>query len=789
MLEVAELRKALASKELVIQDLQARQENVEGSGSSALEVARRANIVIEQLKRQLHVAKHGENSVQEGPTEWNSMELETLQLKTTIEDLETQLQEKNREVRRLEDDLAVQHISNHEQYLSVDLLRQQEQQWKMDSMNHEATCLDMSHRLAESEKIIRTQKRKMYYCKKDLQEAETRIATYENDIGDLNLQDADLKAQILRLQSNYDSLRRHSSVSDSALFGSPNATYRRLPYDPTLNEAASEQNRRGMSFETPETRPGNITYSSNVPLLVEQKSVHPEMERMIENLHSTLRTVKEESAQKIRDLTNKLQAQDRLLEELRHEHERQLWPVREPEHLVTDASRTIAPAIHAQVAVRDTTSLGTESPREVDSVVPLEQSRPTAPDQQAASSVLSNEDSHVEPRLQSSTEMQTCLQFNEDTDAVVFNGQIDARDPEPKFTDHSVQASPKLSDIKQSNRCTRCIEKKKYCNGEPLCEECKLYYLGNELPEQYCNYPFIAKSKNPKQITAADYIYLSSQDRDEAAVAALQLKKTARFWRVSTEADYPKLSTVVETTSPLPAVRQHSVDSQKRSGRLKRKSMHSPYTEYDADGRERPSTPSTKSLKLILRWGSKTPDQVARTPYPTQPASHHLTGVESVKSAQQDDEAVSSSRLRTFAVGSPKSQQAPRGRGRPRLKPVLPEQESMHVSNTALAERPSSVVEPGEHKRHEKTAANRVVSNVDSSLEESESESGIEMAAAAAEAGDEGETEVTHTTERAEPDWRLEVPTVSRALGDHDSGTAEPHGQQTNFRPSMPNFG
>lgn len=113
------------------------------------------------------------------------------------------------------------------------------------------------------------------------------------------------------------------------------------------------------------------------------------------------------------------------------------------------------------------------------------------------------------------------------------------------------------------------------------------------------------------------------------------------------------------------------------------------------------------------------------------------------------------------------------------------------MSNTALAERPSSVVEPGEHKRHEKTAANRVVSNVDSSLEESESESesGIEMAAAAGEAGDEGETEVTHTTERAEPDWRLEVPTVSRALGDHDSGTAEPHGQQTNFRPSMPNFG
>lgn len=92
--------------------------------------------------------------------------------------------------------------------------------------------------------------------------------------------------------------------------------------------------------------------------------------------------------------------------------------------------------------------------------------------------------------------------------------------------------------VKQSNRCTVCIENRKYCDGEPICSECRTYYIAYDLPQRYCSYPFIPKGKNPRTIKPADIV----------PTAALSLSGTtkkpfeaSKFWRPSTDEDFPIL--------------------------------------------------------------------------------------------------------------------------------------------------------------------------------------------------------------------------------------------------------
>lgn len=123
--------------------------------------------------------------------------------------------------------------------------------------------------------------------------------------------------------------------------------------------------------------------------------------------------------------------------------------------------------------------------------------------------------------------------------------------------------------IKQSNRCTACIETKKYCDGEPVCERCKSHYLGHGLPEKYCIYPFVSKDKNVKKITPADYITLPSSASASQPTLPRPVS-VGKFWRPSTEDDFPELP----QADILPATNPPKVDSNTilRPARTKRAS-------------------------------------------------------------------------------------------------------------------------------------------------------------------------------------------------------------------------
>ena len=91
------------------------------------------------------------------------------------------------------------------------------------------------------------------------------------------------------------------------------------------------------------------------------------------------------------------------------------------------------------------------------------------------------------------------------------------------------------SAVKQCNRCTTCIEHKKYCDGEPVCGECKSHFIAYDLPERYCSYPFIARELNHTKVTPADYVLPEQLPTEEAP------KTAGKFWRFTTEDDFPVL--------------------------------------------------------------------------------------------------------------------------------------------------------------------------------------------------------------------------------------------------------
>lgn len=97
-------------------------------------------------------------------------------------------------------------------------------------------------------------------------------------------------------------------------------------------------------------------------------------------------------------------------------------------------------------------------------------------------------------------------------------------------------------DIRQSNRCTTCIESHKYCNGEPICETCRTYYLGWGLPEKYCIYPFVKKDIPQWKITPKDFIPPSSMNKELLNAILSPANNFGKFWRPTTDEDFPELT-------------------------------------------------------------------------------------------------------------------------------------------------------------------------------------------------------------------------------------------------------
>lgn len=173
--------------------------------------------------------------------------------------------------------------------------------------------------------------------------------------------------------------------------------------------------------------------------------------------------------------------------------------------------------------------------------------------------------------------------------------------------------------IKQSNRCTACIEGKKYCNGEPVCEQCKTYYMGYGLPERYCVYPFILKDKNVKKITPADYVTLPAS-AVPTEQALLRPASVGRFWRPSTVDDFPELPKAdihIRAASPLVEATSLSRPSRTKRGSTFAQDHPSSNDEAEAINTDRHKAGQHKSIRLSTPTSSRVTRKRTVTPAST----------------------------------------------------------------------------------------------------------------------------------------------------------------------------